>query len=158
MVNEKAMNPKEAGEFMHVLLPERTPQQWLNWLGNNRDEEREAVVRIPYSVKGRSRIIYDGDELIKAATVLAVKSNLFRNRVGSTGVLVAPAEKIMTSPAFVEDAVPVIAPASEPEAPVIAAPAQSPRPGLEMALKIVRDLPPGITAEQALLIALNMVQ
>lgn len=157
IIDEKAMNPNEAGEFLHTLLPERTAQQWLNWLGNNRDPERDAVVRVPYSRKGRSRIVYSGDDLMEAATVLAVKTNVRRNRIGSTGVQVAPAEKILAN-LTVED----IGVRAEPVTvlePVVAPVVVSYRPGLELALKVLRDLPPGVgvTAEQALLIMLNTV-
>lgn len=149
MVNEKAMTPAEAGEFMNTLLPERTAQQWLNWLGNNRDPEREAVVRVPYGRMGRSRIVYNGDDLMEAATVLAVKSNVCRNRVGSTGALVPPAEKIL--PALKADE-PTPAPVVEP---ITLTPVPDLRPGLELALKVIRGLPKGASAEHAIMVLLS---
>jgi hypothetical protein len=127
IVNEKSMTTDEAGEFLHTLLPLRTAAQLTNWLGNNRDETRDAEYRVSFNRIGRT-VTYDGDDLMHAATFLSENSTRVRRR--STKPTETPTSSL----------------------------AQSPRPGLEMALKIVRDLPPGITAEQALMIALNMVQ
>lgn len=124
IVNEKSMTTDEAGDFLHTLLPLRTAVQWTNWLGNNRDETRDAEYRVPFNRIGRT-VTYDGDDLMHAATFLSENSTRVRRR------------------------------STKPTETVAAAPVQSLRPGLEMALKIVRDMPPGVSAEQAIMIMLS---
>lgn len=128
-MSDKLLSTQEAAELMHKALPQRQASQWASWLANNRDSSTDHAHRVPHQRFGRGVAYKEDDVEFAALFLLENPTNIPTDRIGARKT-------------------------QEVETPV----AQNPRPGLEMALKIVRNLPEGITAEQALLIALNTVQ
>ena len=133
----KVLTANEAGAYLSDLLPVRTAAQWTNWLGHNRSGARNHGATIPYTqFCGRGTVTYNTDDLDTGAIAL-----MDADAIGKAGGVAVP--KIRTK----REKKPVV-----PE--VAPAPADL-RPGLEAALKIIRSLPEGVSAEHAVMIMLS---
>ena len=53
---------EQAAQFLNRHLPERTPEKWMLWLQNNRNQLRKSPYRIPFERIGKE-VFYDEAEL-----------------------------------------------------------------------------------------------
>ena len=61
-MTEELLGVTVAAEVLNGLMPEKTPQQWITWLTNNRNQSRTVPYRIP-TVRISGGVFYRRAEL-----------------------------------------------------------------------------------------------